>query len=176
MTAGSLRLPREVLIATETRMSDDEMGRIFQATPWSNGNLSHTRVRYRNEGGEVIRVVGSWAPTALLSLNALADCDDERILASLGEANDRRAVAGYSDESVSVISATGEDAVIFELKDTDSFLIHSCSLYCNALDEPLLCQCTLMTPDHRLFLRRAVGLDFGQIDGRDIPNPFGGDL
>jgi hypothetical protein len=88
-------------------------------------------------------VVGSWAPTTLLSLNALADCDDEGVLASLGEANDRRAVAGYSDESVSVISATAEDAVIFELKDTHSFLIHSCSLYCNALDEPLLCQSTL---------------------------------
>jgi len=48
------------------------------------------------------------------------------------------------------------------------------SLYCNALDEPLLCQCTTMTPDHRLFLRRAVGLDFGQVDGRDTPDPFGG--
>jgi hypothetical protein len=53
---------------------------------------------------------------ALLSVNALADCDDERVLASLGEVNDRRAAAGHSDESVSVISAAAEDAVIFELK------------------------------------------------------------
>jgi hypothetical protein len=52
VTAGSLWLPRGVLIAAETRMSDDEMGRIFQATPWSNGDLSHTRVRYRNEAAK----------------------------------------------------------------------------------------------------------------------------
>lgn len=73
------------------------MGRIFKATPWSKGNLSHTRVRYRNERGEVIRVVGSWAPAELLPLNALADCEDERVLGSLHETNEGRAVALYSD-------------------------------------------------------------------------------
>ncbi len=176
MTADNLRLPLDILIAEETSPSDDpEMAHIFEATPWSNGNLSLTRVRYRNECGEVNRVVGSWAPAALLPLNALADCDDERVLGFLLGTNDGRSVAVYSDESVSVINATDEDAVMFEVRDSETFLpIHSCSLYCNALDEPLLCRCTVMPPDHRHLLRRAVALDVGQIDGPSGPDLFGG--
>lgn len=66
--------------------------------------------------------------------------------------------------------------MIIELEDSGTFfLIHSCSLYCNALDEPLLCQSTVMTPDHRLFLRRAVGLDIGQVHGSGDPDLYGGD-
>ena len=159
-----LWLPREVLTAVEIPPSDDpQMSRIFRGTPWANGNLSYTRVRYRNERGEVNRVVGSWAPTALLPLSMLADCDDERILGSLLETKDRRAIAVYSDDSVSILGASEKNAAPFELEDTGTFLIHCCFLYCNALDEPLLCQCTAMTPDHRIFLRRAI--DFGVRQG-----------
>lgn len=45
-----------------------------------------------------------------------------------------------SVESVSMIGATDDYAVIFELEESGTFLIHSCSLYCNALDGPLLCR------------------------------------
>jgi len=51
---------------------------------------------------------------------------------------------------------------------------HSCSLYCNALDELLLYQCTVMTSNHHFFPRQAVGLDFGQIDGPDGRDLFEG--
>lgn len=36
-------------------------------------------------------------------------------------------------------------------------------------------RCTVMTSDHRHFLRRAVGLDIGQFHGSRDPDPFGGD-
>lgn len=177
MTADRLWLPREILIAEETPLCDDpQMVRIFAASPWREGNLARTRVRYRNERGEVNRVVGSWAPSALVPLNVLADCDDERILGSLLETKHRRAAAVYSDESVSVVRATTEDAVIFELPEQGTYLILSCSLYCNALDEPLLCQCTTMTTGHRLFLRRAVDWNLEQLHGStEGPDRFGGD-
>jgi hypothetical protein len=169
-----LWLPREVLIAQEIASSEEpELSMIFEKSPWFDGKLSFTRVRYRNDRGEVIRIVGSWAPASLLPLSALADCDDERVLGLILKHHGNRAAAAYSDEAVDVIQATDTDDILFEFEDGNSFLIHSCALYCNALDESLLCQTVLMTTNHRLFLRRAVGSDMDQPHGSG-PGSSGG--
>jgi hypothetical protein len=125
-----LWLPREVLIAEERAPSEErQMTMIFEKSPWFDGKLSFTRVRYRNDRGEVIRVVGSWAPASLLPLSALADCDDERVLGLILKRHGNRAAAAYSDEAVDVIRAIDDNAALFEFEDGDSFLIHSCALY-----------------------------------------------
>lgn len=152
------RLPREVLRAQESPLSDDpQFSLVFANSPWKDGDrLSHTRVRYRDDDGNVTRVVASWAPSALVETGVLAECDDERVLWWLVQRHGRRAAAAFSDETVTVWRATDEDVEVLQLTGGDDFVIHACHVYYNALEEPLLCQCTLMTSNHRLFLRRPV--------------------
>jgi DNA-binding GntR family transcriptional regulator len=68
---------REVLLADEVRQVDidpHDPSMIFPID-WPTSTLSHAVVRFRSPEGIAMQVVESWAPSELVDVATLADCD-----------------------------------------------------------------------------------------------------